>query len=84
MDSEELRKFAETETRLLIEIKHPNVVAYRDCITDSDTMYLIMEYCDGGDLANKIKECHKLCRPLSEEQIVEWTLDLCLALQVGL
>jgi serine/threonine protein kinase len=39
---------------------HPNIISCIDIIDDLDTIYIIMEYCDGGDLStilgNPIKE----------------------------
>lgn len=35
---------------------HPNVVQFYGHIVEQDTMFLIMEYCPGGDLYNHIRE----------------------------
>lgn len=43
------------------ELSHPHIVKYHDRIIDkrSDKIYIIMEYCDGGDLAKLIRSCRK-------------------------
>lgn len=48
-----------SEVNLLRELRHPNIVRYHDRIIDrsSTTLYIVMEYCDGGDLASLIDRC---------------------------
>ncbi|NXC77393.1 NEK2 kinase, partial [Anhinga anhinga] len=48
-----------SEVNLLRELRHPNIVRYYDRIIDrsSTTLYIVMEYCDGGDLASLIARC---------------------------
>ncbi|NXM62064.1 NEK2 kinase, partial [Illadopsis cleaveri] len=50
-----------SEVNLLRELRHPNIVRYYDRIIDrsSTTLYIVMEYCDGGDLASLIAKCAK-------------------------
>ncbi|NXD07095.1 NEK2 kinase, partial [Nothocercus nigrocapillus] len=50
-----------SEVNLLRELRHPNIVRYYDRIIDrsNTTLYIVMEYCDGGDLASLIARCTK-------------------------
>ncbi|PWA27724.1 hypothetical protein CCH79_00000468 [Gambusia affinis] len=50
-----------SEVNLLRELKHPNIVRYYDRIIDrtNTTLYIVMEYCEGGDLASLISRCIK-------------------------
>ena len=41
-----------------------------------------MGYCEGGDLYTKLKEQGKRNEHLSEKQIVEWFVQIAMALQV--
>ena len=38
------------EIRILHRLDHPNIVKYFETYEDSNHMYLIMEYCNGGEL----------------------------------
>ncbi|KFQ39496.1 Serine/threonine-protein kinase Nek2 [Mesitornis unicolor] len=50
-----------SEVNLLRELRHPNIVRYYDRIIDrsNTTLYIVMECCDGGDLASLIAKCTK-------------------------
>ena len=41
-----------------------------------------MGYCEGGDLYTKLKEQSKKSEHLGERQIVEWFVQIAMALQV--
>jgi len=40
------------EREILKSIDHPNILRLLDTIDTTDVMYLVLEYCDGGDLDN--------------------------------
>ena len=38
------------------KIRHANIVAYKDSFVDRESqLNIVMTYCDGGDMYNKIK-----------------------------
>ncbi|KAG7394483.1 hypothetical protein PHYBOEH_005144 [Phytophthora boehmeriae] len=43
------------EVELLAKLKHPNVVEYKENFVVDNVLHIVMAYCDGGDLAEKIK-----------------------------
>jgi len=49
------------EVNILRDLKHPNIVRYYDRIVDKKNtkIYIIMEYCEGGDIGSLIKKCKK-------------------------
>ena len=44
------------EIKILKQIKHPNIVQMIDAMQTVNNVYIILEYCDGGDLSAKLKE----------------------------
>lgn len=75
------KSFSETqnspkEAVLLAKMKHPNVVAFKESFEAEGHLYIVMEYCDGGDLMQKIK--HQKGRLFPEDTILNWFTQMCL------
>ena len=72
--SDKERKQLVSEVNILRELKHPSIVRYYERYVDRDSslIFIIMEYCEGGDLAAVIRRCRKDMRYVPEE--VVWTL----------
>ncbi|KAJ3607165.1 hypothetical protein NHX12_026678 [Muraenolepis orangiensis] len=72
-----------SEVNLLRELKHPNIVRYYDRIIDrtNTTLYIVMEYCEGGDLSSLVTRCIKERRYLEEQFVLRVTAQLMLALK---
>ena len=67
------------EVNLLKELKHPNIVTYKDSFFDSDNcLNIVMVFCEMGDMYTKIHKQKGEYFP--EEQILLWLAQLCLAL----
>lgn len=74
------REAAEQEAQLLRNMKHPNIVSYKESFEAEDGyLYIAMGYCEGGDLYSRLKEQKGV--PLDERQIVEWFVQIAMALQ---
>lgn len=74
---------AEREAKLLSTLKHPNIVAYNESFRSNDGfLNIVMAYCEGGDLYTKLKEIKAKKEYLPEDQITEWFIQICMALQV--
>uniref|UniRef100_A0A8D0C7Q4 Serine/threonine-protein kinase Nek4 n=1 Tax=Salvator merianae TaxID=96440 RepID=A0A8D0C7Q4_SALMN len=74
------RKAAEQEAQLLSQLKHPNIVTYKESWEGEDgLLYIVMGFCEGGDLYHKLKE--QKGKLLSENQVVEWFVQIAMALQ---
>lgn len=73
------RKSAEQEAKLLSRLKHPNIVSYKDSFEREGFLYIAMQFCEGGDLYNKLKEQRGML--LEERQLVEWFVQIAMALQ---
>ncbi|XP_036358054.1 serine/threonine-protein kinase Nek4 isoform X2 [Octopus sinensis] len=78
--SDKERRAAEQEARLLSNLKHPNIVTYKDSFqTGERYLYIAMQYCEGGDLYTLLKE--RKGKVLEEKQVVEWFIQIAMALQ---
>ncbi|KAB1264201.1 Serine/threonine-protein kinase Nek4, partial [Camelus dromedarius] len=74
------RRAAEQEAQLLSQLKHPNIVTYKESWEGGDgLLYIVMGFCEGGDLYQKLKE--QKGRLLPESQVVEWFVQIAMALQ---
>ncbi|EJD03221.1 kinase-like protein [Fomitiporia mediterranea MF3/22] len=82
--SESDRKKIMVEANVLKDLRHENIVRYIDQFVDNDTgiLYILMEYCEGGDLSSIInqREQDRFEESLSEDIIWSYLLQLLLAL----
>ncbi|XWS35971.1 hypothetical protein CRYUN_Cryun20dG0042000 [Craigia yunnanensis] len=66
------------EISILSTINHPNIIHFFEAIQTEDRIYLVLEYCDGGDLAAYIHRHGKV----SEEVARHFMRQLAAGLQV--
>jgi NIMA (never in mitosis gene a)-related kinase len=59
--TEDEKQMLVSEVNLLRELKHEHIVRYYDRIIDRrrSVLYLVMEYCEGGDLSTVIAKCRR-------------------------
>lgn len=75
------RRSAEQEAQLLSQLRHPNIVTYRESWEGDDCqLYIVMGFCEGGDLYHLLKR--QKGELLPERQVVEWFVQIAMALQV--
>lgn len=75
------REQAKQEVILLSCLKHPSIVEYYDSFIQDGHLHIVMEYCQGGDLASAMKEARRRKMYFSEAQVLDWIAQLCLAVQ---
>ncbi|CAL8274811.1 unnamed protein product [Boreogadus saida] len=74
------RRAAEQEAQLLSQLRHPNIVTYRESWEGEDCqLYIVMGFCEGGDLYHRLKQ--QKGELLPERQVVEWFVQIAMALQ---
>ncbi|XP_075055162.1 serine/threonine-protein kinase Nek5-like isoform X2 [Mixophyes fleayi] len=67
------------EVTLLSKMKHPNIVTFFTSIEEKNNLYIVMEYCDGGDLTKRIKKQRGVL--FDEDQILSWFVQISLGLK---
>ncbi|TSL47578.1 Serine/threonine-protein kinase Nek1 [Bagarius yarrelli] len=72
------RRESRKEVAVLANMSHPNIVQYRESFEENGCLYIVMDYCEGGDLFKKISNQKGL---FPEEQILDWFVQICLALK---
>uniref|UniRef100_A0A2D4I342 non-specific serine/threonine protein kinase n=1 Tax=Micrurus lemniscatus lemniscatus TaxID=129467 RepID=A0A2D4I342_MICLE len=73
------REESRREVAVLANMKHPNIVLYRESFEETGCLYIVMDYCEGGDLFKKINAQKGVF--FSEDQIMDWFVQICLALK---
>ena len=77
--SQRERQNIEREVDLLKELKHPNIVLYKDSFIDKDNYFnIVITFCEGGDLYKKIFRENNTC--FDENTIIKWIVQLLLGL----
>ncbi|XP_067454914.1 interferon-induced very large GTPase 1-like [Thunnus thynnus] len=77
--SPEERQKAQKEVEVLANMSHPNIVQYKESFEVKDCLCIVMDYCEGRDLLEKIKS--QKGQLFSEDQILDWFVQICLALK---
>ncbi|XP_072466567.1 serine/threonine-protein kinase Nek5 isoform X2 [Notamacropus eugenii] len=67
------------EVILLAKMKHPNIVKFFTSLQEVNKLYIVMEYCDGGDLMKRINRQHGVL--FDEDQILGWFVQISLGLK---
>ncbi|RHY48317.1 hypothetical protein DYB30_011487 [Aphanomyces astaci] len=70
------------EAHLMQKLRHPNLIAYRDSFesTNHRHLFIVMEYCSGGDLHAKLQRKQAKHCLESETNVCLWLVQLCLGL----
>nr|CAH56440.1 Nek protein [Sphaerechinus granularis] len=79
---EKERERAVNEVAILGRLRHVNIIRYREAFVagGGGILSIVMEYGDGGDLAEKIEEAKSSGQSFNAPQILKWFVQLCLAL----
>eukprot|EP01079_Euglenida_sp_SAG-EU17-18_P011321 gene11322-305_t len=72
------RDAALNEVDVLKSLNHPNIIKYYNCFEEHTCIHIVMEWADGGDLDKVVKRSRSL---LSEEKILDWFIQIVLALK---
>uniref|UniRef100_A0A8C7EBS3 non-specific serine/threonine protein kinase n=1 Tax=Nothoprocta perdicaria TaxID=30464 RepID=A0A8C7EBS3_NOTPE len=70
---------SQKEVILLAKMKHANIVTFYASLQEKNKLYIVMEYCDGGDLRKRINMQHGVL--FDEDQILSWFVQIALGLK---
>ncbi|XP_013371221.1 PREDICTED: serine/threonine-protein kinase Nek5 isoform X3 [Chinchilla lanigera] len=73
------KEASEKEVTLLAKMKHPNIVAFFSAFQERHRLFIVMEYCDGGDLMRRIHRQRGVL--FGEDQILGWFVQISLGLK---
>ncbi|WAR27827.1 NEK1-like protein [Mya arenaria] len=70
-----------TEVWMLSICKHINIVRYIEAFVADRCLHIVMEYANGGDLGQRISERQKIGHLFRKETVLDWFVQICLALE---
>ncbi|NXK48973.1 NEK5 kinase, partial [Chauna torquata] len=73
------KEASQKEVILLAKMKHTNIVTFYASLQEKNKLYIVMEYCDGGDLMKRINMQHGVL--FEEDQILSWFVQISLGLK---
>jgi len=79
--SRQEKEDAVKESKVLSSLKHPYIVRYRESFHEDGWLCIVMDYCEGGDLSDKIKKMRQTGRTFPQEQLLRWFTQAMLALK---
>ncbi|KAI0644675.1 kinase-like domain-containing protein [Trametes meyenii] len=76
------RKQIVAEVNILKDLHHEHIVRYHDRHVDRDAgiLYILMEFCGGGDLSTIVKQAQRHNRPIPEDTVWNYFMQILLAL----
>jgi NIMA (never in mitosis gene a)-related kinase len=69
------------EIQILSVMKHPNIIRYKRSFVRRGALCIVMEFADGGDLHQLIRQQRHAGKYLAESQILDWFTQACLGLK---
>lgn len=69
------------EVRVLSQLQHPNIIAYKESFIVQGSLCIVTDYCEGGDLSSRIRRNSLKSSYFTEEEILDWFVQICLALK---
>eukprot|EP00730_Choanoeca_flexa_P015919 TRINITY_DN7422_c0_g1_i1.p1 TRINITY_DN7422_c0_g1~~TRINITY_DN7422_c0_g1_i1.p1 ORF type:complete len:734 (+),score=144.65 TRINITY_DN7422_c0_g1_i1:51-2252(+) len=78
--SDDATKHAEKEAEILEKLNHPGILTCFEHFIDSDCLCIITEYCDDGDLSEKLQHFRDTKHVLPEAQVLDYFVQLTMAI----
>ena len=75
--NEKEKEMSEQEGKILLKLKHPNIINCYGFYYEKDKIIILIEYAEGGDLFNKIENQKNKNEYFKEEEIIDWFIEIC-------
>ncbi len=75
-------KMAENEVQLLKVLVGPTIIRYYDSFLTKESISIIMEFADGGNLSDRIKQMSEEGKHLSKDMVLEWMGQITLGVMI--
>jgi len=75
-------KMAENEVQLLKVLVGPTIIRYYDSFSTKESISIIMEYAEGGNLSDRIKAASDHGKKFSRDVVLNWTAQIALGLMI--
>ena len=69
------------EVSLLERLSHPHIIQYHESFRFQEYLFIVIDFAEGGDLANRIKLAKNKGYKFSEPQIWKWFMQICQGLE---
>ena len=77
-----MRDLIKQESSILQALDYPNIIAFHRAFMDKkDSLNIVMEYAEHGSLDDLIKQRKASNEPFSEDEILNFFTQICLAVQ---
>ena len=76
LDKEQLDE-ANREASIMASLNVPYLVKYLESFVENNRLNIIMEYCDGGDLAKYLKQNKATGKFLKEDKVWNFFIQIC-------
>ena len=63
------------------QLQHPNILKFHESYIEKDFVCIVTEYCEGGDLAEKIETVKQQGSLIQQQQVLDWFVQLTMALK---
>ena len=71
---------AVNEIRIMASIKHKNIVRYCDAFVERDSLFIVMEFAEHGDISRQIDKFKAANKYIKEDTVWSYLIQMCYGL----
>lgn len=72
---------ARREAEIMRQLRHPQIIRFRDSFEEKGFLAIVMDHAACGDLLKRVDVAKKAGHPLQEEQVMQWVTQALLGLR---